>query len=118
MRVTVKLPKYEGTLVALLPAVPVKLRASRPEFTPHTKTVSLTLTVQGRNGPVPALFPLHVTVTDPRGETNREYARRLLARGGQATYVITFADNDRRGTWRFTAMDALTGLKTTWSVKL
>lgn len=115
MRVTVTLRKYEGTLIALLPAAPTALSAGKPATA--NGVTRIILTVQGKQGPVDALFPLHVTVTDPRGAVNREYAQRLLAHHGVAEYAITFAANDLRGKWSFAAVDAMTGLTARWTVR-
>jgi uncharacterized protein YfaS (alpha-2-macroglobulin family) len=65
----------------------------------------------GTGGNVDALFPVHLTVTDPSGQKSREYSQRSLARKGVATFGIEFADNDLAGRWTIAVRDALTGLE-------
>jgi hypothetical protein len=80
--------------------------------------IPLNVRLMGRGGDVDASFPLHVTVTDPNGQRNKEYGRRLLARGGVAKSGIEFATNDLRGQWTIAVRDAMTGLAATTTIEL
>ncbi|MBI2301722.1 MAG: hypothetical protein HYU66_22700 [Armatimonadetes bacterium] len=77
-----------------------------------------TVLVRGADQPVDSLFPLHLAVTDPAGQTSREYSRRLLARHGIAEERLRFAVNDAPGTWTLAVTDAMTRLSAKATIEL
>jgi hypothetical protein len=120
MTVKVELPKWEGMLVLFLPALPAQLEVvGLPDETRPGLPVEFGVYVRDAQGkPLTTPLPLQLTVRDPKGQPNREYARRLLTADGKATHQFTFAMNDLRGVWTLEFEDALTGLKTTRQVRL
>lgn len=120
MTVNVELPKWEGMLILFLPALPAQLDVvGLPVETRPGLLVDLGVYVRDAQGkPLRAPLPLQLTVRDPQGQANREYARRLLTADGEATHQFAFAGNDLRGAWTLEFEDVLTGLKTTRQVRL
>lgn len=118
MEFVVSIPKWHGRLVAFLPERPRRIQCLVPRRTTPGARTSMRIRVLGQHGEVDTLFPLHVTVTDPRGQTSKEYSQRLLAHHGLAALTIEFANNDLPGRWTITVRDALTQLEGHASIEL
>ena len=61
-------------------------------------------------GTADAMHSIRLTLRDPAGKRRPLRLANVLTRNGQCRGVIQIAFNDAPGTWRLTAVDALTGL--------
>lgn len=111
MEFVLRLPKWQGRLIAFLPEIPRRLQLIAPQKVIKGARISINVSWIGKSGNVDALFPAHLTVTDPNGQKSKEYGQRALARKGVATFGIEFANNDLTGRWTIAVRDALTGLE-------
>lgn len=111
MHFDVRVPKWQGRLIAFLPEVPMRLQLVTSRKITMGATAGIKVRWVGTSGDVDALFPVHLTVTDPNGQKSREYSQRGLARKGVAMFDIEFAANDLPGHWTIDVRDAMTGLE-------
>jgi hypothetical protein len=119
MMFSLLIPKWQGRIVAFLPALPRRMVWFGPSnTTPGARTFLQIRVLDRHHDVVNTLFPLHVVVTDPHGEISKEYSGRLLARQGIATLPIEFASNDVEGSWTLTVRDAMTGLRAHTNLEL
>lgn len=118
MQFVVSIPQWQGRLVAFLPELPRRIQSILPRKTLPGARNTVRIRVLGRHGGIDTLFPLHVTVTDPRGRTSKEYSQRLLARHGTASFTIQFAKNDLPGRWTLAVRDAMTQIEGRTSIEL
>ena len=115
-RMTLKLeiPKWEGKLVVFLSSLPTQIKLEGVSVANPGEPVRLGIQVCDAAGTAIATpLPLRLTVRDPQGNENREYARRLVTESGSATHSFAFASNDLRGQWTLQVEDVLTGVKAT-----
>jgi len=111
LNVDVTIPKWEGTLIGVLPAMPKTIDVAVASNVNPGMDTKLYAYVRDENGAaVNAAFALTVTVTDPTGKTNREYTTRMLAEHGATSCSFRFALNDLSGTWTWTVTDPGSGL--------
>ncbi len=118
MRFVLPVPKWQGRIVAFLPAIPNRIKLTSPAKASVGVEMPFAVRVMGKGGDINALFPLHVTVTDPNGHPSIEYSQRLLARAGAGAFGLTFAKNDTKGHWTIVVRDALTGLDAKTMIEL
>ena len=120
MSVKVEMPKWQGRLILFLHSLPAKIAMDGiPAEIRHGEPVNIAISLIDAAGvPVTTPWPLRLTVHDPTGQENREYAKRLLTEKGVAAETFSFASNDLRGLWALEFEDVLTGIKASKTVLL
>ena len=99
-----------GRVFALLPerVAGIRLRATpNPVVAGDLLHYEISVARQGNAG---AMHAIHLTLRDPAGKRRPLRTANVLTRNGRCTGTIQIAFNDAPGTWRLTAVDALTGL--------
>ena len=120
MSVKVEMPKWQGKLILFPESLPATLSMSAvPTSIKPGKPLTLSMTLlDGAGKPVTTPWPVRLTVRDPEGRLNREYAKRLLTGKGTASATLTFASNDLRGEWTLEVEDVITGIKVSKKLQL
>ena len=106
----VDLDELGGEIVALYPVRPARLDVSVPSSTTRGHACQVTIAVQdeaGRN--LPGLQPLHVVVTDPKGNPT-EYTGYYCAESGRMQITVMPAINDEVGSWQVRIEDLTAGM--------
>lgn len=114
-RVTVKVPKAEAAVFAVLPA---KIEAIAVTGLPKTVSrgtdLSLDFSIKAPASQLSTLnFPsyvLHVEVIPPSGKPRFHFKRNLMTRDGKAHLDFATAFNDEPGTWKIHVREPLTGV--------
>ena len=101
-----------ATVFAVLPAkvTDVTVTFAQPTWGPGTDRQA-TVRV-GWDGAPGAHTAVHVRVLEPGGKERREYRTNVLVKAGEGRFVLSLAENDRRGQWTLVARDALSGKET------
>jgi hypothetical protein len=119
MLITVSMPKWEGTLIDFLPAVPETIEVKKLETAKPGVAIKLVFFVKDKDQKIiKSIFPLNLKVSEPDGKESVEYSRRLLAENGAAIYQFEFAVNDKAGIWEFELTEPITGLKKVFEINL
>jgi hypothetical protein len=118
--VTVKLPAYEGRMLAWLPFAPARLTVQAEGKPGPGKKVRL-LVRQPAQGKWPGLLPLSVDVFAPDGQRVAGYSQRAVMEEGQLAVAIPFAKNDPAGRWEVRVTDLVTrrvtSLRLEWNLE-
>ncbi len=105
----VSLGPGDGTVYLLTPRGIADLRLQAPEVARRGQALQLMLSVVDSGGdPVPAVVPVQLTVTDPKGR-EAEFSGYYGAANGRLQVRLDLAPNDEAGTWRVTARELASG---------
>ncbi len=114
----IDLPSFEGRLIALLPYKVENVRIEAPASAKAGSIVEVKASVTASDGEKPGKHVLRLEVTSPTGYVNLIYCKTRTATDGEAKFEIPFADNDRKGDWKITVRDVMTGTEGTSTLRI
>ena len=106
--VTTDLPKYEPTVLALLPARVGVLSIEAPDSARRGELIEVGLSLTGQR--LGDTHAFRVQVLDPEGQPVEVSTRTLVAHNGKSKWAIPFAVSDASGSYTLLVSDVATGV--------
>ena len=116
-RVTVKVPRAEASVFAVMPYHAKGLLLEVPDSAGLGETVAVAMRLDAEEASV-GTHVFHVKFIPPSGTCRFHFQRNVVAKGGIATFSFPLAFNDERGEWKVVVEDAFTGLRACHDLKV